>query len=74
MSSQNHLNFKVLLTGAPEKCSLKDIKTEIQKAIESTTAVDRVQRCKTSEGNFIPGRLEIILASNEGNYTMKQFL
>lgn len=67
MSNQNQPNYKVLLTGAPEKCSLKDIKIEIQKAIQSTTAVDRVHRCKTSEGNIIPGKLEIILASNEGN-------
>ena len=66
MSHQIQSKKKVLITGAPKNCNLKEIKTKILEVLPNKHAVDKVQKCKTVNGEVIPGKFEITLASEEG--------
>ena len=58
---------KVILSGVPENCPLRYIKEEILTAINAEKqAVTKVKKCKDANGEIIPGKMEVELASSEG--------
>ena len=61
--------LKVVLSGVPDGCELKQIKTEILINLNANKdAVTKVKKCRYPNGEIIPGKMEVELASNECEY------
>ena len=59
--------LKIILSGAPEGCGLRDIKKEVLKTLKTNQpVVTKVKKCKTQFGDIIPGKFEVELVSREG--------
>ena len=58
--------LKVVLSGVPHGFSLKLIKTEILNNLNANKdAVTKVMRCRFPNGETIPGKMEVELASSK---------
>ena len=58
--------LKVVLSGVPDGCSLKLIKTEILNNLNANKdAVTKVKKCRYPNGEIISGKMEVELASSK---------
>lgn len=56
----------VVISGAPEHCSLIKIQARIEEVLRNHQCIDEARKCKTREGKLIPGKFEVVLSSDEG--------
>ena len=67
-------NLKVILSSVPQWCKLKLIKAEILKTLDADKyAVAEINKCKTVNGEIIPGKLEVKLTSAQGKKRVLSF-
>ena len=64
MSSER---LKIIISGTPTKCSLKQIKKEVASLLENgKDAVKAVKKSRTADGTVIPGKFIVQLVRLEG--------
>lgn len=71
MSETDSINGTLILTSELKSCGLRDLQIKISDFLENRRAVKQVRKCKTNNGEVIPGKFEVDLQNTKGELQIK---